>query len=266
MITSHIQFARATVNAIWAELFGVGIVDPPLGFDLARYGADVKPPAPWMPQTIHPELLEALAKDFQAHGFDLRYLIRLMVTSSAYQLSHRIEGPWKPEYASYFARRLIRRLPAEQVWDAVCQGTGVFNEMNRGDFGEKVKYVMQTVSPEDLGPKLFDALASFGLDDRLLGVRSLGSSMVQASILMNSTLVKEKIRIQEGSRLHSLWNVEPPKNNAEIVEELFLATLARFPTKAESEFGARLLAEHHAQGSEDLLWVLLNKAEFVLNY
>jgi hypothetical protein len=63
-----------------------------------------------------------------------------------------------------------------------------------------------------------------------------------------------------------LWNVEPPKNNAEIVEELFLATLARFPTKAESEFGARLLAEHHAQGAEDLLWVLLNKPEFVLNY
>ena len=266
MITSHIQFARATVNAIWAELFGVGIVDPPFNFDLARYGADVKPPAPWMPQTIHPELLDALAKDFQAHDFDLRYLIRLLVTSSAYQLSHRIEGPWKPEYGSYFARRFIRRLPAEQVWDAVCQGTGVFNEMNRGDFGEKVKYVMQTVSPEDLGPKLFDALASFGLDDRLLGVRSLGSSMVQASILMNSTLVKEKIGIQEGSRLHSLLNVEPPKSNAEIVEELFLATLGRFPTKAELEFGARLLAEHNAQGAEDLLWVLLNKPEFVLNY
>ena len=90
--------------------------------------------------------------------------------------------------------------------------------------------------------------------------------MVQASILMNSTLVKEKIRIQEGSRLHSLLNAEPPKSNAEVVEELFLATLARFPTKAESEFGARLLAEHHAQGAEDLLWVLLNKPEFVLSY
>ena len=58
-------------------------------------------------------------------------------------------------------------------------------------------------------------------------------------------------RFQEGSRLHSLLNVEPPKSNAEIVEELFLATLARFPTKAELEFGVRLLAEHHAQGAED---------------
>lgn len=266
MITSHLQFARATVNVIWAELFGAGIVDPPLDFDLARYGPAIKLPGPWAQQTRHAELLDALAKEFQAHGFDLRYLIRLMVTSSAYQLSHRVEGTWKPEYSAYFARRFIRRLSAEQVWDAICQATGVFTEMNSGDFGTKVKYVMQTVSPEDLDPKVRDVLSSFGLDDRSLGVRSLGSSIVQASILMNSTLVKEKICVQEKSRLFSLLNADPPKSNSEIVEELFLATMARFPTKAESEFGIRLLTEHHEQGAEDLLWVLLNKPEFVLNY
>jgi hypothetical protein len=266
MVTSHIQFARATVNVIWAELFGAGLVDPPLDFDLARYGPEVKPPGTWTAQTMHPELLDALAKDFQAHHFDLRYLLRLMVASSAYQLSHRVDSTWKPEYSSYFARRFIRRLPAEQVWDAICQATGVFTEMSSGDFGSKVKYAMQIVSPDDLDPKVHEVLASFGIDDRTLGARSLGSSIVQASILMNSMLVKEKIRIQEKSRLNGLLNADPPKNNAEVVEELFLATLARFPTKAESEFGTRLLAENHARGAEDLLWVLLNKPEFVLNY
>ncbi len=266
MLTGHIQFARATANRIWAELFGVGIVDPPLDFDLARYGPEAKPAAPWPPQTIHAELLDALAKDFQAHHFDLRYLIRLMVTSSAYQLSHRVDGPWKPEYTGYFARRLVRRLPAEQVWDAISQATGVFSEMNSGDFGAKVKYVMQTVSPEDLDPKVHSLLANFGLDDRGLGVKSLGSSIVQSSILLNSELVKEKIRMQEKGRLHDLLNAEPPKTNAEIVEELFLAELSRFPSKEELEFGARLLAEHHAQGAEDLLWLLINRPEFILNY
>jgi Protein of unknown function (DUF1549)/Protein of unknown function (DUF1553) len=266
MITGHIQFARATVNIIWAELFGAGVVDPPLDFDLARYGPDVKPSGTWAPQDLHAELLDALAKDFQAHGFDLRYLIRLMVTSSAYQLSHRVDRAWKPEYSGYFARRFVRRLPAEQVWDAICQATGVFTEMTSGDFGAKVKYAMQTVSPDDLNPKVREVLASFGIDDRTLGVRSLGSSIVQASILMNNTLVKEKIRIQEKGRLYNLLNADPAKSNAEVVEELFLATLARFATKAESDFGARMLAENHARGAEDLLWVLLNKPEFVLNY
>src|SRR5215472_1141714 len=76
MLTSNIQFARATVNLFWSELFGVGIIDPPTGFDLARF--DVQPrqiPAPWGPQTNQADLLDKMAKDFQAHHFDLRYLI-----------------------------------------------------------------------------------------------------------------------------------------------------------------------------------------------
>jgi hypothetical protein len=268
-------FAQATVNLIWAELFGIGLVDPPLDFDLARYGPDVKLPESLAPQTIHAELLDAMAKDFQEHHLDLRYLIRLMVTSSAYQLSHRFDAPWRPEYVSYLARRLVRRLPAEQVWDALSQATGVFNEMNSGDYseyggekvkGEKVKYVMQTVSPDDLDPKLWRLLASFGLEDRTLGTKSLGSSVVQSAVLLNSELVKEKIRIQEKNRLYNLLNAEPPKTNAEFVEDSFLATLSRFPLKEEAAFGERSMAEHHTQGVEDLLWVLINKPEFLLNY
>ena len=61
MLTEDHQFARATVNLIWAELMGVGIVDPPLDFDLARLDPAKPPPAPWTIQPSHPELLEALA-------------------------------------------------------------------------------------------------------------------------------------------------------------------------------------------------------------
>jgi len=266
MVTSNIQFARATVNLIWAELFGVGIVDPPLDFDLARYGTNLKLHAPWTPQTIHSELLDALARDFQAHHYDLHYIIRLMVASSAYQLSHRLGAPWKPEYSGYFARRLVRRLPAQQVWDALSQTTGIFKEMPSGDFGAKVQYAMQTVSPEDLDGKVRGLLNNFGLDDRYMGSMSLNSSIVQASILLNSELVKEKIRYQDKGRLHDLLNADPPKRNDEIVEELFLAALSRFPTKAETEFGSRLLAEQHVLGAEDMLWALVNKPEYILNY
>ena len=224
MLTSNIQFARATVNLFWSELFGVGIVDPPTGFDLARFDVQPQIPAPWVPQTIQADLLDRMAKDFQAHHFDLRYLIRLITTSSVYQLSNRVEGPWKSDYTQYFARHLVRRLSAEQIWDAISQATGVFEEFNAGDSGTKVKYVQQTVSPEDLPGNLAKILVSFGLDDRVLKPRLLDLSTLQSSILLNSELVKEKLKAEtKGSRLGTLLNAEPPKTNKEIVEELFLA-------------------------------------------
>jgi hypothetical protein len=268
MLTSNIQFARATVNLFWSELFGVGIVDPPSGFDLARYGIPAEQiPAPWGPQTIQADLLDAMAKDFQAHHFNLRYLVRLIATSSAYQLSNRVEGPSKSAYSEYFARRLAHRLPAEQIWDAISQATGVFEEFNAGDAATKVQYVQQTVSPEDLPGNLAKILVSFGLDDRVLKPRSFDLSTLQSSVLLNSELVKAKLKADaKSSRLGGLLSAEPPKANKEIVEELFLATLGRFPSPVESAFGEKLLAEHHAKGGEDLLWALMNKPEFILNY
>ena len=215
-------------------------------------------------QVLHAPLLDALAKDFQAHHFDVRYLIRLIVTSSAYQLSHRLEGDWKPEYQRYFARHIVRRLPAEQVWDAISQATGVYPEITSGD--SKVRRVLETISPDDLDPKLRKILGEFGLDDRTLGFKTLRASTVQASILLNSDLVKEKLKATANGRLKALLEGDPQKSNPEIVEELFLATLARFPSAEESAFGVKMLAEHHAQGAEDLLWALMNKPEFVLNY
>jgi len=267
MLTTNIQFARTTVNLLWAELFGVGIVDPPTGFDLARYDVPATGiPSPWTPQTIQADLLDALAKDFQAHNFDLRYMIRLIATSSAYQLSNRVDGPWHPEYVQYFARHLVHRLPAEQIWDAISQSTGVFEEFS-AEGPAKVKYVQQTVSPEDLPLNLTKTLVSFGLDDRTLKPRSLDLSTLQSSVLLNSVLVKEKLKAEtKDSRLEVLLNAEPPKTNKEIVEELFLATLARFPSAGESAFGEKLLAERHSKGAEDLLWALINKPEFILNY
>jgi hypothetical protein len=178
-----------------------------------------------------------------------------------------VEGPWKSDYSPYFARRLVHRLPAEQIWDAISQATGVFDEFGAGDSAAKVKYVQQTVSPEDLPGNLAKTLVSFGLDDRVLKPRSLDLSTLQSSVLLNSTLVKEKLKAEsKGSRLGTLLKAEPPKTNKEIVEELFLATLARFPSPEESAFGARLLAEHHTKGGEDLLWALINKPEFILSY
>ena len=123
----------------------------------------------------------------------MRYLIRLLATSSAYQLSHRDPGGWKPEHASLFTRRLVRRLPAPEIWDAISQATGVYEDLPKGDPSNKVKYVMQTVSVSDLPPKLHSALSSFGYDDRTFSTKSVTPSIVQSSVLMNNELVKAKL-------------------------------------------------------------------------
>jgi hypothetical protein len=101
---------------------GVGIVDPPDNFDLAPQDP---PPSAWTVQPTHPELLNALAKDFEAHDYDWRYIIQLIARSAAYQLSSQFDGSWKDSYARYFARHFVRRLSAEEIFDAISQATDI---------------------------------------------------------------------------------------------------------------------------------------------
>ncbi len=270
MLTSHPQFARATVNLVWAELMGVGIVDPPLEFDLARQDPANPPPAPWTIQPSHPELLDALAKDFAAHKFDLRYLIRLIAASSAYQLSAHYGGEWKESYAAYFARHLVRRLPAEMVVDAIAQATGNFENIAAADAGSKVKYVMQTRSPEDLGGKdllpLRDLLVTFGQSNRDKGEKDPSGNMVQSSVLLNGKFVKERVQVKEGSRLWKLLRQDPPMSNEKLADEMFLAFLSRFPRPEERRVAANRLESRRTESVEDLAWSLVNKVEFIHNY
>jgi hypothetical protein len=270
MLTEHPQFAKATVNLIWAELMGVGIVDPPLEFDLARQDPANPPPAPWGIQPSHPELLETLAKDFRDHNFDLRYIIRLITNSSAYQLSSYFEGEWKEPYAPYFARHFARRLRAEEICDAISQATGIFNEVPIGGSNKKVKYVMQTYSPEDIVGKELEPmrqlLLSLGQNNRdMVVAKDNTGSTLQASVLLNSKYVKDRIRVQENGRLSQFLNHDPPYSNEQIVEEIFLAFLSRNPLPKEKAIALQTLQERHGHGLEDLAWSLINKPEFYLN-
>ena len=264
MLTSHPQFARATANLIWTELMGVGIVDPPFEFDLARQDPDNPPPSPWTIQPTHPELLDALGKDFAESGFSLRAIIRRIAKSSAYQLSSRFPGRWRPQYARYFARRNARRLSAAQLHDSLCQATGVFPEIPIMGTDLKVKYVMQTRGPYDLQGELKVFLAAFGRSNRDVADKSLAGSTVQASLLLNSDLIKEKVQADRG-RLKALLKGEPLKSNRSIVEELFLATLGRLPREEEQRLGVAQIERYRESGAEDLLWSLLNTKEFLFN-
>jgi hypothetical protein len=267
MVTTNPQFARATVNMFWAEMMGAGIVDPVDEFDFGRLPESTIP-AGWTVQASHPELLEALAADFRKNGHSIKRLFRLIAQSSAYQLSSKYPGEWKDSYARYFARKFVRRLTSEELHDAIVKATGVYHDIPVPNRGITVKFATEARSPEDFR-KLRDVnffLESFGQPNRDYSQRSNEGAISQAVLLMNSPLVKNKIRALPGSHLESLLDARPPLGDDRIVRNLFLRFLVREPDETESVMSRQLLARDRLRGAEDLQWLLVNKIEFVFNY
>ncbi len=270
MLTAHPQFARATVNMIWKQFFGLGLVDPVDSFDMARQDPKSSLPAPWTCQPTNTALLNALAADFAAHHFDLKYLMRTIAQSSAYQLSSRFDGEWKESYTPYFARHYVRLLSAEQLHDAICQATGVFGEYKRRDWLYEtpivpVKFWTEAASPEDINNgEAKGFLRTFGQANREQFDRQSVGSILQAMSLMNSSFVTKKISAEQGSIAEQL--LKSDKAAPQIVEELFLATLSRRPLQKEKELAVAWIEQDRRQGIEDLQWSLLNKLDFVFNY
>ena len=269
MLTSHPQFARATVNLVWKQFFGLGIVEPVDGFDMARQDPSNPPPAPWTVQPVNPALLDALARDFIDHNYSLKHLMRTIARSSVYQLSSRFDGDWNDRYTPYFARKFVRRLPAEQIHDAIAQATQVFGNYRSRDlvYGTPLppyQYWTQAPSPEAIGDREGKSFVlAFGLANREQFDRQSGGSIMQALMLMNAPFVNRRVKAQGGTLVEQL--VKSSKSSDEIVEELYLATLSRRPQPGERELAVRWLNEDR-NNAEDLHWTLLNKLDFILNY
>jgi hypothetical protein len=270
MLTADPQFARATVNLIWKQFFGLGIVDPIDSFDLARQDPQGALPAPWTCQPTNAELLNALARDFAARRFSLKHLMRTIVRSSAYQISARFEGEWKEGYTPYFARHYVRLLTAEQLHDAISQATLVFGAYKRNDwvYGNAlapVSFWTEAGSPEEIGNgEVKNFLRTFGQANREQFDRQPGGSILQAMTLMNSPFVTRRVMAANGSLVDQL--VKSSKGNAEIVDDLYLATLSRHPLPQERQIAVSWLDQDRKQGAEDLQWSLINKLDFVFNY
>ena len=270
MLTTDPQFARATVNLIWKQFFGLGIVDPVDSFDLARQDPKATLPAPWTRQPTNTELLDALARDFATHRFSLKQLMRTIARSSAYQLSSRFDGEWKESYTPYFARHFVKLLTAEQIHDAISQATQVFGNYRRKDYVydtpiAPARFWTEAASPEDINNgEAKNFLRTFGQANREQFDRQSVGSILQAMTLMNSPFVTRRVTAANGSLVDQL--VKSAKSSAEIVDELYLATLSRYPLAQEKQIAIEWLEKDRKQGAEDLHWGLLNKLDFVFNY
>ena len=171
MITADPQFARATVNYMWAYFFGVGLVDPPDQFDPLRLDPDNPPPASSGLRSSLPTrgLLNALTSAFIANKYDLQWLMRQIVNSQAYQLSARYDGTWNDAWDTLYARKLVRRLWGEEIHDAVAISSAQIPSYNITTYGT-INYAMQFPEPVGIPDGASGNISGF-LDSFLRGNR-----------------------------------------------------------------------------------------------
>lgn len=236
-------FARASVNRLWEHFFGIGLVDPV---------DDMEPENP----PSHPELLDELAVQFAASGFDLKFLIRAIVLSKAYQRSS-IQTDTSQDDPRLFARMALKGLTPEQIVNSLQIAVGLPQQAEQPDRFPLGRPSLQA-----------ELLAQFrgGTDKR----HETQTSILQALALMNGRFISDATDLHNGWTLAAVADA-PFLSPGEKIETLFLAALSRKPTPEE----ARRFVEYVQQGGTsgdadkalaDVFWVLLNSAEFLLNH
>jgi hypothetical protein len=241
-------FARAIANRLWAHYFGRGLVEP-LDDLRATNPASNEP------------LLDELAKFMRDSKYDLKAFTRALLNSRLYQLSSRT----RPENAGdeqNFSHAVPKAIPAEVLLDAISQATGVPEKFNGWPEGCRAIQVWDNRMPSYF----------FGIFGRPVRAsvceceRSNEPSIAQALHLMNSEEIMSKVRSRQGTARRLALSDKP---TAELIDELYLGTLSRFPNEKEKALMLQAFADagnDRQAAAEDVLWALLNTRGFVYNH
>jgi hypothetical protein len=235
-------FARAAANRLWAHFFGIGIVEPVDDF------SEHNPPS-------HPELLDELARQFVANQFDVKFMIRAITSSQAYQRSSMAKDP-KPADPRLFARMNVRGLSPEQLFDSLLQATGFRDNRELGN-----------QAMMDYSSARGQFVARFTNQERRTEYQT---SILQALTLMNGKVVEGATDLEKSETLAAVVDA-PFLDTPQKIDALFLATLSRKPGPEEAEQFVRYVSKGGAKGDTktalgDVFWALLNSAEFMLNH
>ena len=234
--------ARAAVNRVWSIMFGRGLVEPV---------DDLGPHNP----ASHPELLDELTQYFTETGFDLRELFRTLAQTKTYQRTSRWNSA--PPPVELYAHMPVKALSAEQLYDSLNR---VLVRRSQGQMP---------------GINLRSSLLDPQRQQFLIKMQSQGKSpldyqagVLQALTLINGSDLTEATTAERGPLLLALDS--PLFEDAERLETMFLATITRQPSTTERDLflkhiGSRSPSEKGKAWS-DVLWALLNTAEFATNH
>ncbi|MBX3441254.1 MAG: DUF1553 domain-containing protein [Planctomyces sp.] len=236
-------FARAAANRVWAQMFGIGLVEPLDDF------SPNNPPS-------HPELLDDLATAFADQGYDLRFLTRAIALSQTYQRTSRRTHDSQDDPRT-FARVSVRAMSPEQIFDSLAQATGYLQPFD-------------PEAPLDFNndPARQEFLETFANDSESTIERQ--STILQALTLMNGAYIAEATDIVRSRTLTAV--VEAPfLDVSEKIEALFFAALSRSPLPEElSKFREYVEAGgptgDQQQALADVYWAILNSSEFAVNH
>jgi hypothetical protein len=257
MLTADRQFARATANYLWKEMFSLAIVEPPNNIDPSKLDT----------QATNPALLEDLASELIADKYDLRAFLRTVANSSTYQLStYYTRGTWNEQWTTYYIRHLPHRLIAEALLDAIAKSTSVpvsFTVNGLGTVNAAMKLPDTTESRRTQNGQFLDEFGRGNRDDES---RSNDSSISQALSMMNNSQIVVT-RIHRNTANSTVAKVLASTSDPQaITDQLYMATLSRHPSDAERlQAFAFLTAGNLNQRTEDLQWVLLNSLEFLFD-
>jgi hypothetical protein len=242
------HFAHAIVNRVWSSFMGRGVVDPVDDFRASN------PPT-------NPALLDWLAADFVQHGYDLKHLMRTIMRSQIYRLSSLPNEANAADLKNY-SRSYRRRLPAETLLDAVCAVTEVKETFS----GMPPDALAKQTWNHKLESQFMDAFGRPNASSECPCERDAKPSVVQALHRMNSNKLQEMLVNAQGRASRLAKSDAKPE---QIIEELYLACFARLPDAEEQKLALSAFTAKDATRQtavEDVLWSLLNSAEFVFNH
>lgn len=246
-------FARSLVNRVFANFMGRGLVNPV---------DDVRSSNP----ASNEELLAALTKDFVAHKFDVKHLIRTIMASGVYQLSSEANATNQNDNI-FYSKYIIKRLPAEVILDAYSQVTGTPTNFPNYPAGTRALQL-----PDSRVPSQF--LTIFGRPERNIcdsSERSFDPTISQALHVINGDTLNKKLSASDGYLTAML---KLGLSDSRAVDYLFLSAFARYPNEAEKSATLAALkqaresknVDARRQALEDVTWAMLTSKEFLFNH
>jgi hypothetical protein len=237
-------FARAYVNRMWSALMGWGFYP-----GVSDLGSKITP--------LYPEVLDLLAREWTATGYDMKWLFRTLTQTQIYQ--RQIQPPARSD--SPAAAVCPSRLRPEQIFDALVKALG-FDEHDRTIPAPAPSSAPAVTRQTGLRNMIYQAFKV----DPSLPIDEVQGTIPQALVMMNSVLVNTYVAATGKTYLASA--LAKGMSDEQIVTALYERTLSRKPKKREMEICQRFLNKvgKRKEALEDIFWSLVNSTEFLTKH